>query len=211
MSTAFPVYFSESLKITIIIVIKNPKPLTSLLASWHSMAFVMCSCHIAEIIRLALLRLADTSLYVCYIIKPVVSPDWTLRQNSLVAKWKILHLRGEDLSIWLCVKYLLEYMQLLRLPGWLFFVPLCYACTAYQSTGNLPKVKQVSWNAGKSKLSFDKCFFLNWFSKTLSLYLNCLLTALWPLHAVGGCAQHNMVTGVGWSLPGNWGGGKEIA
>lgn len=85
MSIAFSAYFSESLKITVI-VIKNSKLFTSLLASWHCMAFVMCSFHVAEIINLALLRLADTSMYVSYIIKAVVSPDWTLRQNSLVAK-----------------------------------------------------------------------------------------------------------------------------
>lgn len=173
MSMAFSVYFSESLKI-IIIVIKTPKLLTSLLASWHCMAFVMCSFHVAEIIHLALLCLADTSMYVCYIIKPVVSPEWTLRQNLLVAKWKIFHLKGEDQSTWLCVKYVLEYMQLLRLPSWLFFVLLCCAYTVYRSTGNLRKVKQVSWKAGKSKLNFDRCFFLNWFLKTLSLYLSSL-------------------------------------
>ena len=133
----------------------------------------MCSFHVAEIIHLALVRLADTTLtlYVCYIVKPLVSPVWTLRQNSHVAKWKIFHLKGEDLSSWLCVKYVLEYMQLLRLRRWLFFVLLCYACTVYQSTGNLPKVKQVSWKAGRSKLTFDRCFFLNWLSKTLCLYL----------------------------------------
>lgn len=131
----------------------------------------MCSFHVAEIINLALLRLADTSMYVSYIIKAVVSPDWTLRQNSLVAKWKIVHPKGEDLSTWLCVKYVLEYTQLLRLPSWLFSVLLCHNCTVYQSSGKLPKAKQVSWKAGTSKLSFDRCFFLNWFSKKLPLYL----------------------------------------
>lgn len=62
MAMAFSVYFSESLKI-IIIAIKNPQRLTSLLVSWHCMAFVMCSFHVAEIIHLALLCLADTSMY----------------------------------------------------------------------------------------------------------------------------------------------------
>lgn len=85
MSIALSVYFSESLE-RIIIVIKSPKPLTSLLASLHCMAFVIFSFHVAEIINLALLRLADTSMYMYYIINPVVSPDWTLRQNLLVGK-----------------------------------------------------------------------------------------------------------------------------
>lgn len=39
------------------------------------------------------------------------------------------------------------------------------------NTVSLHKVKQVSWKAGKSKLSFGRCFFLNCFSKELSLYL----------------------------------------
>jgi len=38
-----------------------------------------------------------------------------------------------------------------------------------------------------------------------------LLTALYPLHAVGGCAQSNVVTGTGWSSPENWGRAREIA
>lgn len=141
----------------------------SLLASRHYKAFVMCSFHVAGIIHLALLLLADTSIKVCYIIKSVVSLDWTLRQNSLVAKWKIIHLRGEDLSTWQCVKYVLEYEQLLNLPSWCFFVVLCCTCDVYQSTGNLPKVKQVPWKAEKSKLRFlsDRRFSLNWLSKTL--------------------------------------------
>lgn len=168
MSIAFSVYFSVSLKKK---GSKNSNLLTSLLASWHYKAFVVCSFHVAEIIHLALLHLADTSIIVCYIIKPVVSLDWTLRQNSLVAKWKILHLRGEDLPAWLCVNRVLEYAQLLRLPSWCFFVLLCCACDVCQSTGDLPRVKQVPWKAEKSKLRClsDRCFSLNWFSKTLTI------------------------------------------
>lgn len=82
MSIAFSVYFSESLKIIIMIALNPPLDLTSLLASWHS----MWSFYVAEIVNLAVLGLADTSICVCYIIKTVVSSDWMLRQNSLVAR-----------------------------------------------------------------------------------------------------------------------------
>lgn len=167
MSTAFSVYFSVSLKKK-----KGSKSsnlLTSLLASGHYKAFVMCSFHVAEIIHLALLCLADTSINVCYIIKPVVSLDWTLRQNSLVAKWKIL-LRGADLSSWLCPKYVLVHVQLLSLPGWRFFV-LCVVLL--MSTKVLETFLRSNKSHGKQKRgSLDACqtcFCLKWLSKTLSV------------------------------------------
>lgn len=117
----------------------------------------------------------------CYIIKPVVSPDWSLRQNSLAALWNIFCLRGEDLSTWLCVKYVLESMHSVSDCVSAFFLVLLCCLHYLPNTDSCPKVKQVLWKMGKSKLRDGRCFFLNYFPKELPLYLKA--SFCWLLYA----------------------------
>lgn len=59
-----------------------------------------------------------------------------------------------------------------------FFLVLPCCLHYLPNTDGLPKVKQVSWKMEKSKLRVGRCFFLNYFSKELSLYLKSSFCSL---------------------------------
>lgn len=112
-------------------------------------------------------------------------------KNILPQRWRSVHLA-------VCKIRARKHAQCLRLCICVFFfffslVLLC--CLHYlPNTDSLLKVKQVSWKTGKSKLRVGRCFFLNYFSKELSLHLKAAF--YWLLYAP--CMLFLVVFSVSW-------------